>query len=56
MFGGRLHLRIKAGQSQTVMTRLEQKIKQAGGTISILRPIAPQLEDVFIALLENGKN
>ena len=54
MFGGRLHLRVKTGQSQTVIERLRQKVTDQGGKIDQLRPIAPQLEDVFIALLENG--
>jgi ABC-2 type transport system ATP-binding protein len=50
MFGGRLHLRIKEGKSDDVITRLQANIPPAGGSISGLRLIAPQLEDVFIAL------
>lgn len=50
MFGGRLHLRVKPGMSDEVIAHLKQAIPRAGGTISGLREIAPQLEDVFIAL------
>jgi ABC-2 type transport system ATP-binding protein len=52
MFGGRLHLRVRAGQSQNVIQLLVVKIQQAGGQVTHLAEIAPQLEDVFIALLE----
>jgi ABC-2 type transport system ATP-binding protein len=53
MFGDRLHLRVQEGKTQGVIASLEQAIPQAGGEISLLRPIQPQLEDVFISLLEN---
>jgi ABC-2 type transport system ATP-binding protein len=53
MFGERLHLRIKKGESEQVVTRLSGQIQQAGGQITGLHSIAPQMEDVFIALLEN---
>jgi ABC-2 type transport system ATP-binding protein len=53
MFGGRLHLRVKAGQSQETIRQLQQKISQQGGQVTRLQEIAPQLEDVFIALLEH---
>jgi ABC-2 type transport system ATP-binding protein len=52
MFGNRLHLRVKAGKNQQVIQQLEKKIQQQGGQITHLHEIAPQLEDVFIALLE----
>lgn len=50
MFGGRLHLRVKPGKNDDVISHLKQAIPNEGGTISGLRLIAPQLEDVFIAL------
>jgi ABC-2 type transport system ATP-binding protein len=52
MFGDRLHLRVEAGQAQAVMERLAEHIPEQGGQISRLRPISPQLEDVFMDLLE----
>ena len=52
MFGDRLHLRIRQGQSEAVLARLQELIPRQGGQIVRLRPIAPQLEDVFMSLLE----
>ena len=51
-FGDRLHLRIRQGQTQAVLARLQEVIPQQGGQVERLRPIAPQLEDVFMSLLE----
>lgn len=53
MFGSRLHLRVKSQQADPVIIRLKEKIPASGGTLTHLQLIAPQLEDVFIALLEN---
>jgi ABC-2 type transport system ATP-binding protein len=53
MFGDRLHLRVKAGTSESVITRLREQIPARGGSLTQLREIPPQLEDVFISLLEN---
>ena len=47
-FGSRLHLRIRAGQSEVVISRLSEKIIGTGGKLYSLRMIEPQLEDVFI--------
>lgn len=52
MFGDRLHLRVREGAAQEVMARLAARVQAEGGEITRLRPIPPQLEDVFIALLE----
>ncbi len=52
MFGDRLHLRIREGTAPQVMARLAARIQAEGGHLYRLRPIPPQLEDVFIALLE----
>lgn len=53
MFGDRLHLRVQAGQAEAVMERLAERIPAQGGQIGRLRLISPQLEDVFMDLLEN---
>jgi ABC-2 type transport system ATP-binding protein len=55
MFGDRLHLRIQPGSSRQVIEHLQVEIPAQGGTITQLRSITPQLEDVFIDLLE-GKS
>ena len=52
MFGDRLHLRVSAGQAEQVIHRLTSDIPSQGGSISRIRTIFPQLEDVFISLLE----
>ena len=54
MFGDRLHLRVKAGAIESVITRLREQLPARGGSLTQLREIPPQLEDVFISLLENG--
>jgi ABC-2 type transport system ATP-binding protein len=54
MFGDRLHLRIRAGEALVVAQRLSQAIPSQGGQVSLVRPIPPGLEDVFIALLEGN--
>jgi ABC-2 type transport system ATP-binding protein len=52
MFGDRLHLRVRPGSGPETITRLEAVSQAQGGRIWRLRTITPQLEDVFIALLE----
>ena len=52
MFGDRLHLRVRPGQAEAVIERLEQHIPEAGGQVERLRLIPAQLEDVFMSLLE----
>jgi ABC-2 type transport system ATP-binding protein len=52
MFGDRLHLRVRPGSAPAVAARLEAQIPAEGGRVARLRPISPQLEDLFIALLE----
>ena len=53
-FGDRLHLRVRAGQSDSVVTRLPDQIRAQGGEVINLRPIPPALEDVFIELSESN--
>lgn len=52
MFGDRLHLRVQPGSSQQVIDHLKVEIPANGGKLTQLRSITPQLEDVFIDLLE----
>jgi ABC-2 type transport system ATP-binding protein len=52
MFGDRLHLRIQPGSTQNVIEHLAVEIQTQGGRLTMFRPITPQLEDVFINLLE----
>ena len=52
MFGDRIHLRTVPGKIAEVERRLRQHIPDEGGEIIQLRPVPPQLEDVFISLLE----
>jgi ABC-2 type transport system ATP-binding protein len=56
MFGDRIHLRVRAGAASRVISSLPQAISAQGGEAALLRQISPQLEDVFISLLENGGN
>jgi ABC-2 type transport system ATP-binding protein len=53
MFGDRLHLRVQKGTAAEVIARLTQQIPQVGGQVTRIRLIQPQLEDVFIALVES---
>ena len=55
MFGDRLHLRVKAGAAAFVINRLREQIPSQGGSLSLMREVIPQLEDVFISLLEDGE-
>jgi ABC-2 type transport system ATP-binding protein len=52
MFGDRIHLRVRESKIDDVISRLKQRIPVEGGTLVQLRQVTPQLEDVFIALLE----
>ena len=52
MFGDRLHLRVREGKVKKVRKRLLEKIPAGGGKVRRIRPIQPQLEDVFILFLE----
>lgn len=51
-FGEKLHLRIRPGTAETVRQRLSATLAAADVTVQLLRPIAPSVEDAFIALLE----
>ncbi|MEA3439312.1 MAG: ABC transporter ATP-binding protein [Chloroflexota bacterium] len=53
MFGDRLHIRVRQGTIEQVVERLHNQIHTLDAQITRLRPIAPQLEDVFIDLVSN---
>jgi ABC-2 type transport system ATP-binding protein len=53
MFGDRLHLRVREGSAAAVIARLQSNLTANGAEIQSLRVVAPQLEDLFIAMLEN---
>ncbi len=55
MFGDRIHLRVREGKDQLVIERLQKNIPTGGGQVNAIKSVAPQLEDVFISLLENGE-
>jgi ABC-2 type transport system ATP-binding protein len=52
LFGDRIHLRVRPEQETGLENRLKESITAQGGEITRLRAIQPQLEDVFISLLE----
>jgi ABC-2 type transport system ATP-binding protein len=52
MFGDRIHMVVKSGRSEVVIARLAKQIPAKGGEIDRLRMIPPQLEDVFMVLVE----
>jgi ABC-2 type transport system ATP-binding protein len=54
MFGDRVHLRVREGKARQVMARLETQVPASGGLITDLAMIPSQLEDLFIALLEQS--
>jgi ABC-2 type transport system ATP-binding protein len=54
MFGDRLHLRVRPGTSRVVSRHLQKIIPAQGGKLTLLRTIRPQLEDIFIDLLESS--
>jgi ABC-2 type transport system ATP-binding protein len=55
MFGDRLHLRAVEGQAEQVLKRLQQSLPEREVQVSRLRLIAPQLEDIFMELLESQR-
>jgi ABC-2 type transport system ATP-binding protein len=54
MFGDRLHLRVRPGTSRVVSRHMQKNIPAQGGKLTLLRTIRPQLEDIFIDLLESS--
>jgi ABC-2 type transport system ATP-binding protein len=54
MFGDRIHLRVRPGAHAEVAKRLEKEIAANLGTMTNLRVVPPQLEDIFMDL--SGKS
>lgn len=52
MFGDQIHLRVAEGRLVEALPRLVERFRAEGFQGFEIRPIAPQLEDVFISLLE----
>ena len=50
VFGGGLHVTVADRASQ--MPRIREALERAGVTISVLEPIDPSMEDVFVAMIE----
>lgn len=53
-FGEKLHLRVRPSTAEIVQQRLSSKLTGADVVVQLLRPIAPSVEDAFIALLETS--
>lgn len=53
-FGDRLHLRLVNKATDSLIHRLSQEFTNGGGKVDQLRPIPPDLEDVFIYLSEQA--
>ncbi len=51
-FGDRLHVRVSPGQAEEVAARLAEQFAAEGVRVTRLRPVDPQLEDVFLDLLQ----
>ncbi len=54
-FGDKLHLRVKDGTSQNVLSRLPKQIESQNIKVNNLRVVPPSLEDIFILLTEFNK-
>jgi len=52
MFGDRVHLRVHPEQAAAVVARLREHLLAEGAQITRLASVPPQLEDVFISLLD----
>jgi ABC-2 type transport system ATP-binding protein len=55
LFGDRLHLRVNAGQGSSVERRIRRMARAAKMEAVRIRPITPQLEDVFMAWMEGQR-
>lgn len=52
MFGDRLHIHVLQDKAESLLERLPRNIERAGGQLSSLQSIFPELEDVFLALVD----
>lgn len=55
LFGDRIHLRLVADADEAYLEDLHRHLEQASGEITSLRAVVPQLEDVFMALVEEKR-
>ena len=55
LFGDRLHLRVDPGKVKPVQRRFQRTARETGMQDVDLRVIKPQLEDVFMSLLEESQ-
>jgi ABC-2 type transport system ATP-binding protein len=51
VFGGGLHV-TAAEEGERAMPLIRSALTQAGITVSVLEPIEPSMEDVFVAMIE----
>jgi len=51
-FGDRLHLRASPGRFAQITQGISARMAAAGGTVKTCREVEPQLEDVFLSLVE----
>jgi ABC-2 type transport system ATP-binding protein len=56
MFGNQIHLLVRAGEADAVISRLNKKVPANGGLLVSCRKVAPILEDVFLTTIrEKGE-
>ncbi|MBN1316976.1 MAG: ABC transporter ATP-binding protein [Anaerolineales bacterium] len=55
-FGDKFHLRVRPGTADIVQQRLSRTLSEEDGISHRLRPIAPTVEDAFIALLDSERS
>jgi ABC-2 type transport system ATP-binding protein len=55
IFGDRLHLHIHPHRVKTTVRNIRKAIEQGGGLVDDIYTVEPQLEDVFIHLLRDGR-
>jgi ABC-2 type transport system ATP-binding protein len=51
VFGGGLHVKVDA--AEPAMAWIRRTLDRAGITVSVLEPIVPSMEDVFVSLIED---
>jgi len=51
VFGGGLHVTVADGEQ--AIAQIRSALEQAGITVSVLEPIEPSMEDVFVAMIES---
>jgi ABC-2 type transport system ATP-binding protein len=54
LFGDRIHLRLAVDADEPFLADLRRRLDESGGEVSSLRTVPPQLEDVFMTLVEDN--